>query len=252
MKIRTALQHDICSLFDVTETEVGGWCVVTPMQYSGSNDHVVVYIQPADQGWELHDNGDAVLNANMLGFDTGTDALERWCEDLKGSSPVALDNDTERLTAHAADDRLLAPYVFRVAEAAQQLFSISTQRQERRSSNFKEQVSEVIAAVANALNRQVQYDADLPIAGGLKADFVIPGQTPLIIIAATSVARLMEAEIIFMQLRHQKEPGFVLAIAESPQAVGRKQFDRANYYTGKTVSFDRSHLAELVKDRLVG
>ncbi len=250
MKIRTSLKHDICSLFDVTETEVDGWCVVTPMQYSGLNDHVVVHIHPVEQGWEIHDNGDAVLNANMLGFDTDTDALDRWIEDLKGSSSVSYDAQTERLSAIAGDDRLLAPYVFRVAEAAQQMFSISTQRQERRANNFKEQVSEVVTSVAAMLGRQIAYDHDLPIAGGLKADFVIQGSSPLIIIAATSVARLMEAEIIFMQLRHQKEPGFVLAIAESPQSVGRKQFDRANYYTGKTVSFDRNHLAELVKDRL--
>jgi hypothetical protein len=145
----------------------------------------------------------------------------------------------------------LNAYVFRVAESAQQLFTIATQRQERRAhGDFRDRVGEVVRSVATSENKAVLSDVNLPIAGGLTADFVIEHDEPLIVIAATSVARLMEAEIIFMQYRHQKIPGFVLAIAENPQAVGRKQFDRANYYTGKTVSFSPPDLAELVKSRL--
>lgn len=250
MNLCTDLQHDICALFDVSPTENGGWSVVTPMQYSGSNDHVVVHVKPTTQGWELHDNGDAVLNANLLGFDTGTDAMDRWTDDLPGTSPVAFSHETERLTASTLDGRLLAPYIFRVAEAAQQMFAISTQRHDRRSSNLREQVSEVVIEVASLLNKVVSFDAPLPIAGDLKADVVVEGPSPLIVIAATSSARLLEAEIIFMQMRHKKMPGFVLAIAESAQTVGRKQFDRANFYTDKTVGFDRMHLVDLIKDCL--
>jgi hypothetical protein len=250
MKLQTNIKHEIFSLFDVTATENGGWCVVTPMQYSGSNDHVVVHIRPTEHGWELHDNGDAVLNANMLGFDTDTDALERWTEDLKVYGPTHFDAATESLVADTEQDRLLAPYIFRVAEAAQQFFAIATQRHERRASNFKEQVAKVVTSVGAMLNLPVGQDIELPIAGGFKADFVIDRPTPLVIIAATSASRLMEAQLIFMQYRYEKVPGFVLAIAESPQAVGRKQFDRANYYTGKTVSFDPSHLSDLIKDCL--
>lgn len=250
MNACTDLQHDICALFDVSKAENGGWSVVTPMQYTGSNDHVVVHIKPVQTGWELHDNGDAVLNANLLGFDTGTDAMDRWIDDLPGNSPVKFSHDSERLTASTTDGRLLAPYVFRVAEAAQQMFAISTQRHDRRSNNLREQVSEVVAEVARLMQKSVVFDAELPIAGDLKADVVVEGGSPLIVIAATSVARLMEAELIFMQMRHKKMPGFVLAIAENPQAVGRKQFDRANFYTDKTVSFDRPHLFDLIKDCL--
>ena len=56
---------------------------------------------------------------------------------------------------------------------------------------------------------------------------------PLIVIAASSAARLLEAEVIHMQYLYTQQPGFVLAIAESEQAVGKKQFKRANFYTGK-------------------
>jgi hypothetical protein len=250
MKVQANIKHSICALFDVTDTENGGWCVVTPMQYSGSNDNIVVHIRPDGNGWQIHDNGDAVMNANLLGFDADTDAIDRWSVDLKLHSPVAYDVQSEYLVAQTSNDKLLAPYAFRVAEAAQQLFTIATQRQERRASNFKEQVADVIVALAQTLSVPFKEDVELPIAGGLTADFVIDRPEPLIVIAATSVARLMEAEIIFMQYRHQKIPGFVLAIAESPQSVGRKQFDRANYYTGKTVSFDPHHLADLVKSRI--
>lgn len=250
MKVQANIKHSICALFDVTETENDGWCVVTPMQYSGSNDNIVVHIRPVQGEWEIHDNGDTVLNANMLGFDTTTDTIDRWEQDLHSHSPVRFDIDSELLYATADNEKLLAPYVFRVAEAAQQLFTLATQRAERRSSTFKQDVAEIITSVALALQKNAKEDVELPIAGGLTADFVIEQPEPLIVVSATSVARLMEAELIYLQYQLQKMPGFVLAIAESPQAVGRKQFDRANYYTGKTVTFDRHHLAELVKSRL--
>lgn len=250
MKVQANIKNSLCALFDVTETENGGWCVVTPMQYSGSSDNVVIHIRPTQQGWQIHDNGDAVLNANMLGYDASTDAVSRWMEEMKLCTPTHYDSESEFLLAETDSERLLAPYVFRVAESAQQLFTIATQRQERHPSLFKDRVAEVVTAAANALHKTVKIDVELPIAGGLTADFVIEQNDPLIIITATSVARLMEAEIIFMQYRHQNMPGFVLAIAENPQSVGRKQFDRANYYTGKTVSFNPNDLSELVKSRL--
>lgn len=250
MKVVANIKHSLCALFDVTETSENGWCIVTPMQYSGSNDHIVIHILPNQSGWAVSDNGDAVLNANLLGYDTTTDAIDRWSEEISSYGPASYDADAETVKAWTDNEALLAPHVFRVADAAQQLFTIATQRQERRPSMFKERVAEVVAASAAALHKHFERDVELPIAGGLVADFVVEQAEPLIVIAAASVARLMEAELIFMQYRHQKMPGFVLAIAESPQAVGRKQFDRANYYTGKTVSFDPRHLAELIETQL--
>ena len=131
MKVQTDIKQRICGLFEVTRTEDGGWCVVTPMQYTGSNDHVVVYIQQTANGWLLHDNGDAVLNANLLGFDTGTDALERWASDLNDHGPVCYDTETELLSASTNNHNLLAPYLFRVAETALGLFAIVTQRSQQ-------------------------------------------------------------------------------------------------------------------------
>jgi Domain of unknown function DUF1828 len=127
MNVQTDIKQCICGLFEVTGTEDNGWCVVTPMQYTGSNDHVVVHIQQAANGWTLHDHGEAILNANLLGFDTATEALERWASDLNDHGPVCYAAETELLSASTNNHNLFAPYLFRVAEAALGLFTIATQ-----------------------------------------------------------------------------------------------------------------------------
>ena len=48
-----------------------------------------------------------------------------------------------------------------------------------------------------------------------------------------------------MQYQMSRTPGFVLA--ESQKAVGIKQFNRANYYTGKTVAFNPLDFAQLLR-----
>ena len=53
-----------------------------------------------------------------------------------------------------------------------------------------------------------------------------------------------------MRYLYTKQPGFVLAIAESELAVGKKQFLRANFYTGKTVPFMPLELGQLVRQQL--
>jgi hypothetical protein len=49
-----------------------------------------------------------------------------------------------------------------------------------------------------------------------------------------------------MQYRAMHMPGHVLAIAENQQAVGKTEFERANYYTWKTVVFDARNLRSLI------
>jgi hypothetical protein len=75
---------------------------------------------------------------------------------------------------------------------------------------------------------------------------VIETPTPSIIIAATSANRLLQGELIHMQYRAMHMPGHVLAIAENQQAVGKTEFERANYYTWKTVVFDARNLRSLI------
>jgi hypothetical protein len=53
-----------------------------------------------------------------------------------------------------------------------------------------------------------------------------------------------------MQYQLTRMSGFVLAIAESQSAVGKRQFERANYYTGKTVTFSEVDLPKLIESQL--
>ena len=53
-----------------------------------------------------------------------------------------------------------------------------------------------------------------------------------------------------MQYRYTKQRGFILAVAESEKVVGKKQFHRANYYTGKTVEFSACDFGQLLREQL--
>ena len=249
MELVDNLKSAICSLFEVHTEKSGVQRVVTPIEYPGSGDKVVIRIRPTAEGFWLDENGEAALYANMAGGDTEIEAIDRWAADLSHYSPASFQSDSQVIKAFAPNSRLVAPYIFRVAEASQQLYSLATSRAERNSSDFKHRVSAVVEQTAKKLSLNLESDFALPIAGGLIADHFIDARVPLIIIAATSATRLLEAEVIHMQYQMQKMNGFVLAVAESQTIVGKKQFERANYYTGKTVSFSPYDLEQLISNQ---
>lgn len=57
------------------------------------------------------------------------------------------------------------------------------------------------------------------------------------VIAATTVERLMEAKLLYMRRQLTWRSGYVCAVVPSAKAVEAKQFSRANYYTDKTLEF---------------
>lgn len=246
MVISKSLKSMICSLFEVYEDDGGVQRVVTPMEYAGSNDSVVVRIRPLQNGFSIDENGEAAHYAMMNGGDIDSDVVVRWLAELKENSQIVFD-EKESLSTQVLDDRLIAPSIFRVAEAAQQLHAIATARADRRHSDFKEVLKSIVIEAANELKVSYSADVELPIAGGLKADYVLGGVAPMIVIAASSAIRLLEAEIIYMQYRAEKKAGYVLAVAESQNAVGRKQYERASYYTDKTVVFDNRAFSNLIQ-----
>lgn len=249
MEIAINLKHAICDLFEVCSDANGMQRIITPLEYPNSGDRIVVRVRPTNGGFYLDENGEAALYASMAGGDVDSDAINRWAEELGKSSPISFNPEDETIRIFAKNERLIAPYIFRVAEAAQQIYALATSRVERQESDFKERVKVVVEATAKALNLPYQSDYSLPIAGGLMADHYIEGKTPLIVIAATGATRLLEAEIIHMQYQFEKIPGFVLAVAETQNSVGKKQFERANYYTGKTVTFAEHDLHNLIKQQ---
>ena len=245
MELTTDIKRAICSLFEVHDDEHGVQRIVTPLEYSGSGDRIVIRVRPRDGGYLIVENGDAALCASMAGGDVESDSVGRWSDELKHVSPVLLGDD-EVLRATANDPRLIAPYVFRVAEAAQQLHAIATSRAERQSSNFRDLLSDSIKRVATELHVGHESDVALPITGGLKADHVLAFNRPMIIVAATSATRLLEAEVMYMQYRAEQKQGFVLAVAGSQASVGKTQFERAAYFTDRTVVFDNGALRQMI------
>lgn len=246
MVIASNLKHAICALFEVHSDSDNVQRIVTPLEYPGSSDRIVVRVRSTNTGIALDENGEAALYSTMAGGDISSELVARWASDLSTFSPAHFDFETETISIITEDQRLVAPYIFRIAEAAQQLYSISTARADRQASDFKDRVSTVIEQTARKLDVRYKSNFELPIAGGLMADHYLETPVPMIVIAATSVTRLLEAEVIHMQYKMNQKPGFVLAIAESQAAVGKRQFERANYYTGKTVSFNPHDLEQLV------
>ena len=251
MVITSDLKRAICSLFEVYADEGGVQRIVTPLEYPGSSDRIVVRVRPSDDrlGFVIDENGEAAFYAGLNGGDVESEAIGRWAEELSMSSPVEFTDD-EKLSAFANNERLIAPYVFRVAEAAQQFHAIATARTDRQSNDFKERVKHIVQEIAGELQLPCKFDVELPIAGGLKADHVLGEKSPLIIIAATSATRLLEAEVIYMQYRADKKVGFVLAVAESQASVGKKQYERAAYYTNKAVIFNPDAFGKLISSEI--
>lgn len=244
------IKRSICALFEVYADEKGVQRIVTPIEYPGTSDRIVVRVRPQpDGGYRVDENGEAAMYANMADGDTESEVVKRWIDDLPGSGPVTMDDD-ETLIVKGHDTRLIAPSIFRVAEAAQHLYALATTRADRHPSDFKERLTRAVIDIASDLGLTHRENVQLPISGGLLADHVIDTPTPLIVIAATGATRLLEAEVIHMQYRMQKTPGFILAIVESQKTVGKKQFERANYYTGKTVIFDDNNLKGLIATSL--
>ncbi|MDM0024110.1 hypothetical protein [Variovorax saccharolyticus] len=241
------IARSLCSLFEVFPDERGVQRVVTPLEYPGSGERVVVRVRPAEGGgFEIDENGESAMYAQMAGGDVDSDTCERWAHDLLTLSPVVFEED-ETLRAFAPTERHIAPYIIRVAEAAQQLHALATSRAERKSSDFKKRLAEIVEATALRLKLPLRRDLTLPLAGGLEADHIVEAAKPIIIVAANSPTRLLEAEVIYMQFRSEKRPGRVIAIAESQQAVGKKQFERAGYYTDRTVAFEAESVERLIQ-----
>lgn len=254
MELAANLKQAICSLFEVHDDANGVQRVVTPLEYPGSSDKVVVRVRPRDGYLQIDENGETALYASMHGGDITSEAVNRWAEELQNTSHIEFDDD-EVIKAEIKDVRLISPYIFHVAAASQQLFALATSQKERNPSDFKERLAEVVRAVCETLKMPVQHGVELPIAGGLEADHLIgdlsdPESIPLIVIAAPSATRLLEAEIIHLQYRNTQQRGFILAVAESEKLVGKKQFHRANYYTGKTVEFSAYDFGQLLREQL--
>ncbi len=133
MALRMNIKNDICALFEAYQDEHGVLRVVTPLEYSGTSDRVIVRVRPSASGFRIDDNGEAAFLASLAGGDMGARPVQRWIEDLRGTSSVSWEDET--LIAQVNDERLVAPYIFSVAEAAQQLYVLATALPEKSMRN---------------------------------------------------------------------------------------------------------------------
>jgi len=249
MKLSANLKSSLCALFEVHADEDGVQRIVTPMQYSGSNDNVVIRVRPMATGIQIDEAGDAAMYAALAGGNTESERLTRWAKTLEETSPVRIDAD-EVLLATTAESRLVPAYIFRVAEAAQQFYALATARAPRRENVLKTRLEMSIRRACEASLVQFESNASLPIAGDFVADYLIHGDQPLIVIAASGVQRLLEAELIHMQYQTEKREGLIIAVVDSQQSVGAKQFERANYYTTKTLAYNERYFESLISSHL--
>jgi hypothetical protein len=121
----TELKHAICSLFDVQDDEAGVLRIITPLEYPGSNDNIVVRVRPNNGTYQIDENGEAAFYAALAGGDPGSESIERWALELEQNSHLSVNSD-EVITALVKDSRLIAPYIFHVASASQQLYALAT------------------------------------------------------------------------------------------------------------------------------
>ena len=196
------------------------------------NDDLVVRVRPDGDAWRVDDNGDTLLALALAG---AAPEAERVAELAPG---VEFDEDDGSLIARPATPDGIADAVFAVAGAALRVHGACRPRSRPVPTDFRERVLAALKDVAAETGVSLQFDQVVEEAGSLVADAVLGESSPLLVIAASSVERLMEAELIYLRRKLGSTPGFVCAVVPSAKAIGQKHYSRANYYTDKALEFD--------------
>ena len=239
----------ICGLFDVIPDEKGVLRVVTPMEYIGTKDKVVIRIRPIEgDQYKIDDNGDAMFYASMANADIESEVVTKWMADLPSNFPVT--SEDEVIFTITNDQAKIAQLVIKVAQISQEFYAISTSRTrgQRSAEAFKIKVRDAVYAAAATSGAEVSSDVSLDdISGDFVADHMIAGENGnLIVIAATGVQRLLEAELIHTTYERENIPTKVIAAVESQETVGKKQFERAAYFTDTTAVFSPQNFPRLI------
>lgn len=224
------LRKAMCGAFEISE-EGGVLLVRTPFGLD-FNDDLVLRIRPNNGGFQIDDNGDTMLTLALGGAAPETDRV------LEAAGDIEFDEEDGSLTARVESSAAIGEAVFRVAGAAVRVHAACRPRERTPASDLKSRVVDLLSQVASETGATLRLDEVVEEAGSLMADAILGESDPLIVIAAPSVERLMEAELLFLRRQISRRPGYVCAVVSSATAIGRKHFTRANYYTDKTVEFD--------------
>ncbi len=226
----------LCSRFEVRDEE-GILLVSTPFVFD-DGDRIIVFVRKSDDGYLVHDNGEAALRLMFEGVDIDSKRVRRWMQQSNQLHGVAWSNDDEHLACYASSHEELGQAIMRVAEASTRMQAMAAIRDERSTgSEFKEMVKGLLGEIAKECDVEIGFDAPIDKYGVFTADALIEAKRPMAIIVATSAERLLEAEMIWLEARSRQANMYVLAVVEDESKVGRKHMKKAQYYTDKTVEF---------------
>ena len=237
------MKLDICRDFEVRET-ASGLLVVTPLQYE-DGDQVVVFADTIQgDGWRVHDNGESAFRLALDHNDIDSERVQRWVNEQ--SPRVGWSEADEQFELVVTEPSQLVPAAFKVAQAAVQMQSFSALRVTRSESTFKAEVIALLKGVQEETGVEAEYDVPVDSRGLLTADCLFrPKAQPLAFFIAISKERLLEAELSYLALKEEKHPIRVIAVVESIQSVGQKQYGRAEFFTSKVFpyrDFEKSFL----------
>jgi hypothetical protein len=133
------LKKAICSLFEVQAGPDGVQHIVTPITYARTSDRVVVRVRQRGNAYAIDENCGSSFHASMAGGDLESEVIARWADELSSTGSVTLQDGT--LSANTTDQQLIAPLIFRMAEAAQQLHAISTSQAQRQAHDLEARFS---------------------------------------------------------------------------------------------------------------
>lgn len=243
------MSPNICQLFKVRpNVEEGVSIVETPLTYIGTNDNAVVHIQPLPKGrFRVDDGGNADWFASTAGYDFENNSVSYFIKQYSDLLDVHVDENGD-VYSYAKDENDLSIKILRVAQFSVSLHSKAVLRQEKVNSAFKEELREAILSVMKEDEIKEQYT--VPDSHDLVADYLLhrSNSSPIYIIAASDKSRLLEAELLSVQLKSQKRKEKVIAVVESQRKVSQSEYERSSFFLEKSLVFNK----ELLPDMLQG
>ena len=242
------VKASICALFKVEE-DGGVLAIETPLR-NLANDHVIVFATPKDgEKWHIDDNGETAFALSLAGHNVAIDRFNEIAQGCCMHANMAWDVNEQHfsMTVESKDIGIAS---ILVATAASRLINAVTSRKDRKKGDFKERLMAILEEIIRETSLSAEFDS--PVDGDLlRADCRIETGVPTYIVAATSSERLTEAELIHSRLKITNQPGYVVAVVESIDDVGKKHYQRASYFTDKAIEFDGNLFGAFMKGRLV-
>ncbi len=237
---------DWSRLFEVKKTQNPNVELIqTPLEFPGTNDQVVVRVRKSPQGYLVDDGGDTEWFIEASGFSLESAGIEASKKHLYETLGVEF-NDDLVLFQRVETDAQLPMAVIQVAQAAVAFYEVASNRLERKEGRFRKELKEALREVAAEDGFEVSEDCAIAALQGQKADYRLTKKAlknPIYVFAASDKARLLEAQLAFLALDREVP---VIAIAESQEKVGRRNFERAGYFTTKCLAYDKGSMRDLM------